>query len=230
MNKLIQTLLFTFSLLLMIGCGSAVKLKDSWQADNIDVIKSEKVLIISKSKSEGIRQRGEREIANALKAKGVDAVEAFVAFPYLSVNANRTEEELAKVLQQFLNAGYEAVMVTKLKDPSKKASTTTRITEGDKQKNETDKYYDTSSYGKYPLTFGVYFNNPEVPNRTPGPDGLEETTDNYSEVFELETVTYHIKPGNEQLLGSVTIDITDPEDIMGTLEKYAELVAKQINE
>ncbi|MFK5879477.1 MAG: hypothetical protein QM478_08275 [Flavobacteriaceae bacterium] len=228
MNKLIQTFLLTFSLLLMVGCGPTVKLKNSWQDDNLAVIKTEKVLIINKSKREGIRQRGEREIANALKVKGVDAVESFVAFPYLSVNANRTEEELAKVIQQFLDAGYEAVMITKLKDPAKAVSSTTRITEEDNQKNETDKFYDTSSYGKYPLTFGVYFNDTKVPNRTPGPNGLEETTDNYSEVFELETVTYHIKPGQEKLLGSVTIDITDPEDIMGTLEKYAELVAKQL--
>lgn len=228
MKKFIKIFLFTFSLLLVVGCGSNVKLKNSWQDDNIAIIKTEKVLVINKSKREGIRQRGEREITNAMKAKGVNAVESFVAFPYLSVNANRTEAEIAKVLQQFLDAGYETVMITRLKDPSKQVSTTTRITEEDKQKSETDEYYDTSSYGKYPVTFGVYFNNPEVPNRTPGPDGLEETTDNYSEVFELETVTYHIKPGQEKLLGSVTIDITDPEDIMGTLEKYAELVANQL--
>ncbi|MDC9723818.1 MAG: hypothetical protein PSN34_13745 [Urechidicola sp.] len=228
MNKIIQTLLFTFSLFLMIGCGSNVKLKNSWQDDTIGIIKTEKVLIVNKSKREGIRQRGEREIANVLKAKGVDAVESFVAFPYLSVNATRTEEEIAKVLQQFLDAGYEAVLITRLKDPSKQVSTTTRITEEDKQKSETDEFFETSSYGKYPVTFGVYFNDTEVPNRTPGPDGLEETTDNYSEVFELETVTYHIKPGQEKLLGSVTIDITDPEDIMGTLEKYAGLVANQL--
>ena len=228
MNKLIQTLFLTFSLLLMIGCGSNVKLKKSWQDDNIGVIKTEKVLIINKSKREAIRQRGEREIANALKVKGVAAVEAFVAFPYLSVNATRTEEEIAKVLQQFLDAGYETVMITRLKNPSKEASTTTRITEDEKQKSETDEFFETSSYGKYPVSFGVYFNEQDVPNRTPGPDGLEETTDNYSEVFELETVTYHIKLGQEKLLGSITIDITDPEDIMGTLEKYAELVAKQL--
>jgi len=213
----------------MIGCGSNVKIKKSWQDDNIAIIKTEKVLVINKSKREGIRQRGEREITNALKEKGVDAVEAFVAFPYLSVNATRTEEETAKALQQFLDAGYEAVMITRLKNPSKEASTTTRITEEDTQKSETDEFFKTSSYGKYPVSFGVYFNDPEVPNRTPGPDGLEETTDNYSEVFELETVTYHIKLGQEKLLGSITIDITDPEDIMGTLEKYAELVAKQLN-
>ena len=227
MNRLMQILLLSF--FLMIGCGSNVKIKKSWQDDNIAIIKTEKVLVINKSKREGIRQRGEREITNALKEKGVDAVEAFVAFPYLSVNATRTEEEIAKVLQQFLDAGYEAVMITKLKNPSKEASTTTRITEEDTQKSETDEFFKTSSYGKYPVSFGVYFNDPEVPNRTPGPDGLEETTDNYSEVFELETVTYHIKPGQEKLLGSITIDITDPEDIMGTLEKYAELVAKQLN-
>jgi len=210
----------------MIGCGSNVKLKDSWQDANINIIKSEKVLVINKSKSEGIRQHGERQIANAMRAKGVNAIEAFVAFPYLSVNTTRTNEELDKVVQQFLDAGFEAVIVTKLKDPSKAVSSTTRITEG--EKSETDKFYDTSSYGKYPLTFGVHFNDEEVPNRTPGPNGMEETTDNYSEVFELETVTYSIKPGAERLLSSMTIDITDPEDIKGTLEKYAKLVAKQV--
>jgi len=226
MNKLKQTLLFTFSLLLLIGCGPSVKVKSSWQDKNVNMLKSEIVLVIFKSKREGIRQHGERALADALKENGINAVEAFVAFPYLSVNATRTEDELNKVVQQFLDAGYESVMVTKLKDPSKVASSTTRITEG--EKSETDEFYDTSSYGKYPLTFGVHFNDEEVPNRTPGPDGLEETTDNFSEVFELETVTYSIKPGAEKLLSSMTIDVTDPEDIKGTLKKYAELVVKKI--
>jgi len=226
MNKFIQTLLYTFSLLLLIGCGPSVKVKNSWQDPNVAELKSGKVLVIFKTKREAIRQHGERALADALKENRISAVEAFVAFPYLSVNATRTEDELNEVVQQFLDAGYEAVMVTKLKDPFKVASSTTRITEG--EKSETDAFYDTSSYGKYPLTFGVHFNDEVVPNRTPGPNGLEETTDNYSEVFELETVVYSIKPGAERLLSSMTIDITDPENIKETLHKYSELVAKKL--
>lgn len=216
MNKFYQSILVLFFLAFVSSSYAQVKLKKSWKDPEIKILKSEKVLVLNKFKSEGVRQRGEQEMAKALKDKEVDAVEAFIAFPYLSVNANRTNQELDKVVKQILDAGYEAVVVTKLKNPAKYASSTTRITEGDKK--------ETSSN----LTFRSYFNNTEVPNRTPGPNGVEETTDNVTEVFELETVIYHIKPGDERLLCSVSIDVTNPKNIMKILDKYAALVAKQL--
>jgi len=228
MSKLTYSILFLFSLFTVVSCGSKVKLKDSWQSDNINVVKSEKILIINHSGSKGIRQRGEREIANALKAKSIDAVEAFVAFPYLNVVTKRTEAEVDAVIQKIVDAGYSAVMITKLKNPRDMPTTSTRLTENERDVSGTDAYFNTSSYGKHPITFGVYLGaEGNVPNRTPGPNGLEQTTDNFSEVFELVTVTYNIAPGKEQLLGSVTIDVTDPDDIMETLKKYAHLVANQ---
>jgi len=228
MSKFTYPILFLFSLFILVGCGSKVKLKDSWQSDDINTAKSEKILVVNHATSEGIRQRGEREIANALKAKGIDAVEAFTAFPYFSTSVKRTPEEIDAVIKKIVDAGYGAVMITKLKNPKDKATASTRLTENEDIASETDAYFNTSTYGKYPMTFGVYLGaEGNVPNRTPGPNGLEETTDNFSEVFELVTVTYNIKPGKEQLLGSVTIDVTDPDNIVETLEKYAKLVANQ---
>lgn len=220
MNKLYQSILTLILLTLVSNTYAQVKLKKSWQDADINILKSEKVLVLNKFKSEGIRQRGEQEIVKALKARGVEAVEAFIAFPYLSVHATRTEDELQKLIKQFLDAGYEAVVVTRLKNPAQETSTTTRITEGE----ENDVPFNIN----HPSTFGPYFNYTPVPNRTPGPSGMEETTDNVSERFELETVIYNIKPGNEKLLGSITIDVTDPKNIMKTLDKYAALVAKQL--
>ncbi len=228
MNKLIKALIFTISFTFLLGCASNVKLKKSWKSDDFNTVKNNKILVVNKSKSEAIRQRGEREITNALKEKGMNAVEAFVAFPHISVANGRSEAELEKVIDQILAAGYKSVVITKLINPEKYGSGKTRLTEDD-QKDETATYYDTSSYGKYPMTFGVYFNNPNdiVPNRTPGPNGMEETTENFSEVFLLETLTYNIEKKSEQLLSSVSIEITDPENVMDVLKRYAALVSKQ---
>ncbi len=227
MSKLIKTLPLIIALLIFSASSAQVKAKKKWKADNFNVVKGKKTLVINKSRSEGIRQRGEQAIANKLRDIGLDATEAFIAFPYLNVRLNRTPEELDAVIKEIIAAGYGAIIITKLKDPESHPSGTTRLTEGDK--SETDKYYDTSSYGKYPVSFGVYFNDPaeNTPNRTPGPSGLEETTTNYSEVFSLETLTFNISAGQEQLLASVSIDVTDPDNVTKILDRYAKIVAKQ---
>lgn len=233
MNKLIKTLPLLIVLLIFSTSTAQVKAKEKWKADNFDVVKSKKILVISKMRSEGIRQRGEQTITNKLKELGLDATEAFVAFPYLNVKLNRTPEELDAVIKQIIDAGYGAIVITKLKNPESQHSATTRLTENDEieEQKKIDKSYDTSSYGKYPVSFGVYFNDPvgNAPNRTPGPSGLEETTTNYSEVFSLETLTYNISVNEEQLLASTSINITDPDNVMKILEKYAKIVAKQFD-
>lgn len=231
MSKLIKTLPLLIALLIFSVSSAQVKAKKKWKADNFNVVKSKKILVISKMRSEGIRQRGEQTTANKLRDIGLDATEAFIAFPYLNVRLNRTPEELDAVIKEIIDAGYGAIVITKLQNPENQQSTTTRLTDNDEmdEQKEIDKSYDTSLYGKYPVSFGVYFNDPagNAPNRTPGPSGLEETTTNYSEVFSLETLTFNISVGQEQLLASVSIDVTDPDNVMKVLDRYAKIVAKQ---
>ena len=234
MNKLIKTTLIVFTIILFSGFATLekVKVKNSWKSDNFGILKTQKILVINKFKKEGIRQRGERAIADKLREEGYDAVEAFVAFPYLNVLINRTPEEIEDVIRQIGGEGYNSIIITKLKNPNNEP-TTTRLTEESKRQETADekeinKAFNTSSYGKDIIAFGVYYNDPApAPNRTPGPSGMEETTANYSEDFLLETLTYYFGNNQEQILASISIDITDPDNVMKVLEKYASFVGKQ---
>lgn len=209
------------------SCASNVKEKDSWKSEDFDLIKDQKVLVINKFDREGLRQRGEQQIANQLRAVGINAVEAFVAFPNVENRNDRTPEEVAQIIERIKAEGFNGVVITKVDGGDASRSTTTRLTE--ENSGETDKYFDTSQYGSRTVSFGVYYNNPAdlIPNSTPGPNGMEETTTNFTEVYMLESLTYYFGADKELVLGSISIEVSDPDDIMDVLEKYGATVAKQ---
>ncbi|WP_460189186.1 hypothetical protein [Urechidicola sp. KH5] len=230
MKKLNKSLVLFFAVLMLVSCGTTVKLKDSWKSETFDDVKGQKILVLNRGKHEGVRQRGERTIADELRSLGLDAVEGFVAFPNM-VEKDRTQEEIDTLIKNVLDAGYETVVVTRLRNQDEAKSTSTRLTEQSQpagKLGESEKYYETSEYGKYPLSFGVYYNSPDnlIPTKTPGPSELEETTTNYTEIYRLETVTYDLSNAS-QLKGVVSINVSDPESLTEVLEKYATLVAKQ---
>lgn len=230
MKKLNISLILFFAVLMLVSCGTSVKLKDSWKSETFDDVKGQKILVLNRSQREGIKQRGEKAIADALRELGLQATEGFVAFPEL-VQKDRSQEEIEALVQNLIEAGYETVLVTRLRNQDEAKSTSTRLTEqshpGGKL-GESEKYYETSDYGKYPLSFGVYYNNSDnlIPTKTPGPSEQEETTAHYTEVFRLETVTYDLS-NESQLKGVVSINVSDPESLTEVFKKYATLVAKQ---
>ncbi len=205
-------------LLLLVSCVAKVSVVDSWRSESFSLVKGKKVLVISRVKNEAIRKRSEGFIVKDLSALGVDAVSAFEKYPYLNVNINRTSEESQEVKNEFLQDQFDVVIVTSPKNKGNHDGTT-RLTEQDRMENH--------------ATFTNYLEDPdhnklnESPNRTPGPNGMEETTEHFSEVFEFVTKTYLITPGQEQILASESIEIVDPENVSKILESYSKKIAKQ---
>jgi hypothetical protein len=223
MKKMKQILgLLTFALLFT-GCSS-IKVIDSWKADEINSMASSKILVIARSDDMVGRQRFEQEIADRLRAEGIDATESYKKFPAMKQNQELTEQEINDRIQIIKNEGFHGVVLTVLKDMSKEIVT-----------SETGGYvsggYYPSYYGGYYGGFGGYYGRVYSPYGY-GYGGTyvpSETRTYTSETYSLETVIYNLdlEPG-KQLQGVIAIDITDPKSASKVAPQYADAVAKQL--
>lgn len=206
------------------SCGAGVKVTDSWKADNINSLSGAKILVIAKADDMVARQRFEQEIADKLRSEGVDATESYKKFPAMKQNIKRTEEEVNQLVQIVKNEGFKGVVLTVLKDMSKEIVT-----------SETGGYtsggYYPSYYGGYYGGFGGYYGRVYSPYGY-GYGGTyvpSETRTYTSETYSLETVIYNLDlERGKQLLGVISIDITDPKSASKVAPKYAEKVAQQL--
>ncbi|MCA0931934.1 hypothetical protein LCM02_05685 [Lutimonas saemankumensis] len=222
--KKIKQLIMLMSIVVIASSCSSIKVVDSWKADEIESLAGAKILVIARSDDMVGRQRFEQEIAERLRAGGVDAMESYKKFPAMKQNQELTEEQIAQRVQIIKNEGYKGVVLTVLKDMSKEIVT-----------SETGGYvsggYYPSYYGGYYGGFGGYYGRVYSPYGY-GYGGTyvpSETRTYTSETYNLETVIYNLdlEPG-KQLLGVIAIDITDPKSASKVAPKYADAVAKQL--
>lgn len=222
MKKIKQVLILAFLVVTFSSCGTSVKVTDSWKADNINSLKGEKILVIARADDQVTRQRFEQEIAERLRADGIDATESYTKFPSMKHHQKRTEAEIDQVVQIIKNEGFQGVVLTVLKDKSKEIVT-----------SETGGYtaggYYPSYYGGYYGGFGGYYGRVYSPYGY-GYGGTyvpSETRTYTSETYMLETVIYNLDlEKGKQLLGVVSVDITDPKSASEVAPKYADKVLK----
>lgn len=223
--KNFKKILLLIILVVSFSSCSGIKVVDSWKADNINSLKDAKILVIARSDDMVGRQRFEQEIAERLRADGIDAMESYKKFPAMKQNKELSEEEINQRVQIIKNEGFKGVVLTVLKDMSKEIVT-----------SESGGYvsggYYPSYYGGYYGGFGGYYGRVYSPYGY-GYGGTyvpSETRTYTSETYSLETVIYNLdlEPG-KQLLGVIAIDITDPKSASKVAPKYADAVAKQLS-
>ncbi|MDT0552753.1 hypothetical protein [Urechidicola vernalis] len=219
--KLSLVLLLVSSL--FVGCGTSVKVADQWKNDNFAALKNEKVLVIHKTPNEVNKKRLEQDLANELRAIGVDATEAYVAFPNIKYKEKSTPEEIQASIDKITAAGYNGVILTVLKDKDQQVETTT-----------SGGYYSggyyPSYYGRYYGGFGSYYGG--VYGYGYGGSYIPpSSTTKVVDIFLLETVSYNLglKDG-EQLVGAVSVKIKDPQSYSGVAGKYINIVMDQFAE
>lgn len=217
MNKMKRILILAIIAFTFSNCGTSVKVTDAWKADNINTLKGAKILVIARADDMVSRQRFEQEIAERLRADGIDATESYKVFPGMKQNIKRTEEEIMQAVQIIKNEGYKGVVLTVLKDKSKEIVT-----------SETGGYtsggYYPSHYGGYYGGFGGYYGRVYSPYGY-GYGGAyvpSETRTYTSETYMLETVIYNLDlEEGKQLLSVISVDITDPKSASEVAPKYA---------
>jgi len=224
-------LLVVFAILIttLFACSSSFEVADKWKNDNFKDLKGKKVLVIYKTENTVTKQRFEQDLAKKLRDVGIDATEAHKAFPKsIQHKQVRDEVEIAEVVKKIKDAGYSGVVLTVLKDQSQQTESTT--TGG----------YTTGGYGGYYGGYGGYYRGGfggyygSVYGHGYGYGGYggmyvpQETTTRVVDVYLFETVTYDLDlPNEEQLVGVVSVKLTDPESYSKVAGKYTEVVAAE---
>jgi len=209
------------------GCGTSVKVTDAWKADNLNTLNNAKILVIARFDDMVTRQRFEQEVAEKLRAEGIDATESYKKFPAMKQNVKQTDEEIDKVVQIVKNEGFKGVIMTVLKDLSKEIVTSE--TGGYTAGGYYGGYGGFGGYGGHYGGFGNYYGGVHSPYGY-GYGGTyvpSESRTYTSSIYTLESVIYNLdlEPG-KQLLSVVSVKITDPKSASEVAPKYA---AKVLN-
>ena len=201
----------------LFSCKS-VTIVDAWKSPKSNEFADNNALVIARTKNRTARIAFERAITDQLKARGLNATASFERFPNFDPDAEMTEERQAMIKTIFDNEGYDAVVVTSLKDV--KESTT---------------YYDNSYYpgawgGYYPSYYGGFYPYYYHPYAYTYSVGISTGPSSYTtKTYYLETVAYDLtKDDSDQLVAVVTSKTDNPSDAYKVADKYAEEILKAL--
>lgn len=207
-------------LLLLIACGTSVKVTDAWQADDIDEAREEQYLVIARVDDQVGRQRFEQEIANKLREGGIKAVESYKQYPSLNILMQLTDEEIDRWVAGIQQEGFNGIVLTVIKDEKSETRTSTSGVGVGYYPG----YYDGYGY------FGDYFGSVYSPYGYTGAYVPVSQRTYTSEKYLLESVAYDLeRERNKQLIAAVSVEITDPKSAAEVAPKYADKVFAQFN-
>jgi len=225
-NKYFFILLaFTFTFLQ--SCSSS-KVLDSWKADTsiVDLFKKKNVLVIARTSNNDARFAFEKEMADALRARGIKATESYNKAPNIHPHREMSEERLTLLKTLMKTEGLNAVVLTVIKDKTQTVRTTTNgfYTGGLYSSYYPGYYGGFYNYYSYPYAYGPYYSSfgGYIPTST---STSVETN------YVLETVIYNLdEPEEKQLVAVVTSKLDDPNDAHKIAKEYVDLMIKTLEE
>ncbi len=227
MKKYIQISIVFLLSILFVNCSST-KVLDAWKAEEpiVDTFKSKNILVIARTANNQARIAFETEIADAIRAKGLKATESFTKAPKIHSEREMTEERMELIKSLMKSEGFNAVILTVIKD---KQETTRTSTDG--------VYVGGSYLTAYPGYYGGFYNYYSQPYAY-GPyydsfGGYIPTgTTTYTEkTYVLETVAYNLdETSDKQLVAVVTTSLEDPKESHKTAEKYVAAIMKHLED
>lgn len=221
-----KILILAGAMLFLAACGS-VKVQSTWEADEVTVnkFKEKNVLVIARTADNQARTAFEIEIAEALRKGGISATESFKKVPTLSPQREVSEERAQQVLSMIMSEGFDAIVLTTVKDQRQTVHT------------NTSGVYMGAGYGAYyPGYYGgfnSYYMNPWAYGPYYGAGAYVPTgsTTSTSTTYVLETLGFSLdEPEENQLVFVVTSEISNPSDAYKTAEEYVEKIVKELND
>jgi len=222
MKKIIYSILSLTAILVLNACSS-VKVLDSWKGDNVNTINDKNILVIARTDNNQARIAFENEIVKQLTASGKKATASFTKFPNINHDKTVTEQKQEMILEILKNEGFNAVVLTVIKDYQEQTQT---VTDGG--------YYAGGNFNNYyPAYYGGfngYYHNP-YSYSTYGNYVPATTTTYETKTYVLETVAYNLdEPEGKQLVTVVTSKIEDPSNVTNTAEDYVKAITKSLND
>lgn len=223
-NKI--TLIAIFCLLLFQSC-STVKVVNSWKAesDRVEAFKKKNVLVIARTSNNNARIAFEREIAAQLRAKGIKATESYTKVPKIYPNTEITEERVAFIKEIMGYEGFDAVVITVIKDKEQTTST-----------SQNGVYFGASYSNFYPAHYGGFYNYYSYPyaygsyyDSFGGYIPVGGTSTRTYTKYVLETIAYNLDQStDDQIVAVVTSNLNDPDNATKTAKEYVEEIMKSI--
>lgn len=187
---------FLIIIILFASCSSS-RLVDDYVNPETSNFQANKVLVVGLTPDGGLQRQFEYSLQQALEAGGVIAVKSVDFFGEPAHEINRSEENLASIEKQLLNAGFDAVLFSKVTGQESK------VTMAQSYRNLTKSFE----------SFNDYYNE----NRPVYDTGQLE---DYP-VYNTETSLYCLCPGREHdLIWRGKIDIVDPPRATTTIRDY----------
>lgn len=210
-------------LLVLQACGS-VKVVSTWTAEKpaVDQFKSSNVLVVARTADNSARTAFEQEIANSLNANGIKATESFKKVPKLSPKREVSEERAQRVLSMIKSEGFDAIVLTTVKDKRQTTQTNTSgVYMGVGYGGYPGYYGGFNSYYRYPYAYGYYYGaGAYVPTGS--------TTSTYT-TYVLETVGFNLDATEEnQLVFVVSSELPNPSNAHKVAKEYVEKISKEL--
>ncbi len=182
------------------------------------------MLVIARTNNDQARIAFEREIASQLRAKGIKATESYTKAPKIHANREMTEERLALIRSLMDSEGFDAVVITVVKDKTQTTTTSSSgVYFGASYSNFYPGYYGGFyDYYSYPYAYGSYYDSfgGYVPL---------STTTRTSTKYVLETIAYNLdQSSNDQIVAVVTTSLNDPKNAPKTAKTYVEEIMKSL--
>ena len=219
MKNILKSVILLVALTLISSCSSTLTVLNSWTEKGDNILSGKNVLVITKVKDNGTRIQSEESITKQLLASNIKAKSSFKMFSMLEPNKKLNKEEIESAVKKIKEKGYNAIVLTTLKDFSKSQHT-----------EQSGGYYAGGNYyGNHYGGFGSYYGR-VYSSYDRGVYVPSESKTYTSKKYTLETVTYDLDlPENKELISVITIQIEDPEDIEKVAKKYAKTVVGKIN-
>lgn len=215
-------LILSFTLILLSSGCSSVKVLNSWKADNADSIKDNNFIVIARTANTQARIAFENEIVKQLSERGMNATASFTKFPTLNPDKEVSEERKSEIISTLENEGFNAVVLTVVKDVQELTETT----------KDGGYYAGGNYYGFYPRYYGGfngYYHNP-MSYSTLGNYVPASYTTTTSHNYILETVIYNLDETDEkQLVAVVTSKLEEPQNAGDAAKQYVKAITKSFD-
>ena len=216
LTTIISILLITLS-----SCKSSVEVINAWKSDKLKTLVDQNILVITRTENNKKRRAFENQMVAYLKKKNIKASTSYMKIPIFNDQREYTDKEKKELVKKIKGLGFNAIILTSVKNRSEKTVTTTH-----------GGYYTGGSYSSlYPQYYGGFYGYYNHPYSHPTYQSYvpSETYTDIRKSFVLETVIFNLDlSSSEQLVAVVTSSIDDPETVYTAAEEYVIEIAKSL--
>ncbi len=190
----------------ILGCSST-KLVQQYKNPETVNFEAAKVLVVGISGDKDLRRTYEKQMVEELDKRDVNAVKSIDFFETSFTDNKKSIAELNKIEGQLLDAGFDAILFTKI------TATESRVTLVDAYRNFAKSYQTFEDY---------YYGNQHL--------YFKEQKERY-QVYTTETSLYCICPGKErELLWRGEIEVVDANKVNRNISSYTAVLFKNLKE